>query len=266
MLILAVIFSTGCPPKIVRVAITENDKVKAEDAAHQGDLAFSHKDYYAALIKYLESVKLNPNSDTVFNRLGITYSILKYYDAATTAFTNALALNPKFPFAVNNLGSVYFAQRNLRKAEKCFKKAISMKENEASFHINLGSLYLEKKKYDKAMIEWRRGFALDPDVFSKTSSVSLTGGGSEKSPMERYFLLARLFASQGNVDAALDNLKQALTHGFTDIQAIEKQPDFKPIRQDPRFVEFMENAPLLIKLKANVGLPENTPPPSPRVK
>jgi len=245
------------------MTITENDLLKASEVSQEGDLAFSRKDYYAALIKYLEAARLNPRNEALFNRLGITYSLLKFYDQASESFLRAMQINPKFPFAANNLGSVLFAQKNFKKAEKYFKKAIKIKEDEASFHMNLGSLYLEQKKHSKAMAEWRKGLALDQDVFTKSSTVSLTGGGSSKSPMERYFFLARLFASAGKAESALENLKLALTNGFSDINAIENQPDFNLIRQDPRFVEFMKNAPLLIKLRANVGLPEATPPPAP---
>lgn len=256
--ILLGVLSTGCPPKVVRVTVSEEDMVRANNAANEADIAFARKDYYAALIKYLEAVQWNPNSNVYFNRLGITYSLLQFYDQAETAFQRSIILNSKFPYAFNNLGSVFFAQRNYKKAEKNFKKAIHLKKDEASFHMNLGSLYLEKKKYDKAMAEWRKGLTLDPDVFDKTSSVSLTGSGRRQSPMERYFLLARIFASKGNAESAVKNLKLALTHGFKDINAIKYEPDFKPIQQDPDFIEFMKNAPLLIKLRANVGLPENT--------
>jgi len=263
MLILTGVFTAGCPPKAARVTVTEGDLRKANESSQEGDIAFTRKDYYAALIKYLEANRLNPNNEILLNRLGITYSLLKFYNEAAGAFQRAMEVNPKFPYAANNIGSVFFAQNNFRKAEKFFKKAISIKGDEASFHMNLGSLYLEQKKHSKALAEWRKGLVLDPDVFAKSSTVSLTGGGSSKSPMERYFFLARLFASAGKAEPALENLKLALIHGFSDIDAIENQPDFKPIREDPRFVEFMKNAPLLIKLRANVGLPEGTPVPAP---
>ncbi len=244
--------------KVVRVTVTEQDVLRANEASQEGDVAFGRKDYYAALIKYLEAVRLNPNNDNMYNRLGIMYSQLKLYEDARQAFEHAIALKPKFAYAVNNLGSVYFAQGNFKKAEKFFKKAIRLKGNEASFHMNLGSIYLERQKIDDAMVEFRKSLALDPDILSKSSAVILTGGGSSDSPMKKYYFMARLYASAGNVEPAIENLKQAISNGFSDVEAIEKQQDFDLIRQDERFVKFMKEIALLIRLRSNVGLPANT--------
>jgi tetratricopeptide (TPR) repeat protein len=243
---------SGCR-KEIRVNISREDIAKATAASQEGDIAFSRKDFYPALIKYLESIRLNPHNEYVFNRLGIAYSQLKYYEEASNAFLRSIELNPKYPYSYNNLGSVYFALKNLKKAEKYFKKAISLKHDEASFHMNMGSLHLEKKRPDKAMEEWRKGLALDPNVL-KNSSISLIGASS--STAERRYFMARLMASSGEVEMAIDGLKQAILEGFDNIEAIRKEPDFDPIRDDKRFVEFMENAALLIKLRSKVGLPE----------
>lgn len=253
LLIISGIFWINCSPKTVRVSVHEEDIVAANKAANEADAAFERKDTYAALIKYLEAARLNPNSEYLFNRLGIAYSQLKLYDEAGQAFRRAMVLSPKYSYAYNNLGSVFFAQQFYKKSEKYFKKAIALKENEASFHMNLGSLYLEKKKWDKAMAEWRKSLALDRDIFSKRSAASLSSSGS--SVMERSYFLARLFALAGNAASAIENLKQAITDGFTDIEAINREHDFDPIRNDESFVEFLKNASLLIKLKSKVGLP-----------
>jgi tetratricopeptide (TPR) repeat protein len=257
-IILAGSLSAACFQKAARVVVTPEDIAKAKEAAQEGDIAFSRKDYYAALIKYLDVVRLNPGDTNFFNRLGIIYAKLNLYEEAKGAFQSALRLDSKFSYALNNLGSVFFAQGNLNKAEKHFKKAISLKENEASFHMNLGSVYLEKKKPEKAMMEWRKGLALDPDVLAKSNAVILTGGGGGNSLMRRCYFMARLAASVGNVESAIENLKQAIANGFSDVEDIGQQHDFDPIRNDTRFVEFMQEAPLLIKLRANVGLPFET--------
>jgi tetratricopeptide (TPR) repeat protein len=256
--LIAGIPAIGSPPKKAQVSISKEDVERANGSLNEGDAAFSRKDYYAALIKYLEAARINSQSEYLYNRLGIAYSQLKFYGEATSAFRRSMELNPKYPFAYNNLGSVFFAQGNLRKAEKCFRKAISLKEDEASFHMNLGSLYLERKKKDKALAEWHRSLAIDPDIFSKRSAASLSASGG--SLVERFYFLARIFAASGNAESAIDYLKQAITQGFTDIDSINKQHDFDPVRKDERFIEFMQNAVLLIKLQSKVGLPAGESP------
>jgi tetratricopeptide (TPR) repeat protein len=251
----SIVVLSGCR-KVVRVTVSQEDVRKAFEISREGDTAFSRKDYYAALIKYLEAARLNPNTEIIYNKLGIAYSQLKYYEQAIDSFSHSIELNRKYSYSYNNLGSVYFAQGNLKKAQKYFKKAISLESDEASFHMNMGSVLLERKKREKAMAEWRKALAIDPKILTGSSSVSLVGNTS--STMERRYFMARLLASSGRVDPAIENLKLAITEGFSDIDKIRKEPDFDPIRNDKRFVDFMANANLLMKLRSKVGLPEDT--------
>ena len=70
--------------------------------------------------------------------------------------------------------------------------------------------------------------------------------------------MARLLAYSGEVELAIESLKQAITEGFSDIDLISKEPDFDSIRKDKRFIDFVENMGLLIKLRSKVGLPEDS--------
>ena len=241
------VFLTGCPLRIARVPVKAESIIRANEAVREGDLAFARREFYPALIKYLEASRLNPNSEYIFNKLGITYSQLKYYSEATDAFVRSIGLNPKYPYAYNNLGSVYFAINDKRKAERYFKKALSLKEDVASFHLNLGTLYFETRKLEKAMQEWRRGLSLDRSIFNRAESISLVAATGSGPSSEKSYRMARLFASMGDVDKALENLQQALNAGFTDIETLRKEPDFDPIRQDPKFVAFMRTATLLTR-------------------
>ena len=76
--------------------------------------------------------------------------------------------------------------------------------------------------------------------------------------MEKRYFIARLYASMGNVEMAIENLKEAFNLGFSDIERIETQQDFNPVRKDARFVDFIENLSLLIRLRAKAGPPMQT--------
>lgn len=242
-IILAAVTFTGCSARIVRVPVSTEDVLRSNQAVKEADLSFTRRDYYAALIKYLEAARLNPNSEYIYNKLGIAYSQLKFYDQASSAFQHCIALNPKFAFGYNNLGSVHFATSDMKRAEKYFRKAISVNPNSASFHINLGSVYMERKQFDRGMAEWRKGLALDPGVLTKSDAVNLATSG--RSPMERYYFMARLYASLGDVDHSVENLQLALNAGFTNVTLIESEHDFDRIRKEEKFVAFMKTAMLL---------------------
>jgi hypothetical protein len=106
------------------------------------------------------------------------------------------------------------------------------------------------------MAEWRKGMALDPDSLSRSSAVNL---GSSKLSKEKNYFIARIYASVGNVTQAIEHLKQAIEDGFTDVDSIETEADFDPIRQDERFIEFVKNASVLIRLRANEAPPRESP-------
>ena len=92
-----------------------------------------------------------------------------------------------------------------------------------------------------------KGLAIDPSVLGKSEGISLAAAGAQISPTERAYFLARLFASMGDAERAVESLKQALNSGFSDIHAIRKEPDFDPIREDQRFLAFMKTATLIAK-------------------
>ncbi len=242
LILIFCLLTLGCSVKAVRVSVSKEDLARAEAASQEGDAAFGRKEFYPALIKYLEATRLNPNSELLWNRLGIIYAQLKYYPEAAAAFQRSSQLNSKYVYPLNNLGSVFFASRELKKAEKYFKKAIKMKNSEASFHMNLGALYFEKKKPEKALAEWRKGLALNPDILDNSNVVSLIISGENTTSKERNYLFARIHALAGNATKAVDHLEKAVLNGFSDIFSIQSNSDFDLIRKDERFIEFMGKA------------------------
>ena len=125
---------TGCPQKVVRVEVPAENILRAIEVSQEGDISFARKDYYAALIKFLDASRLNPNSHAIMNKLGIAYSQLKYYSEAGAAFQRTIVLNRKFAYAYNNLGTVYFATGDRTQAEQYFKKAIACRRHRVFSH------------------------------------------------------------------------------------------------------------------------------------
>jgi len=246
-LLLVLLLAAACRTAVVRVPVSPENIQRANAAANEGDVLFARKDYYAALIKYLEAAQFNPNNEYIYNKVGIAYSRLQFYREATDAFTRSIGLNPKYPYSYNNLGSVYFALDNKKKAESYFRKAISIKNDDASFHINLGTLYFETKKFQKGLEEYRKGLALDPEVLNRTGGLSVAASTSAQNSAEKSYSMARLHASLGNAELTVENLQQAIANGFTDLEAIRTEHDFDPVRKDEKFVAFMKYAAQVIK-------------------
>jgi tetratricopeptide (TPR) repeat protein len=245
--IIACALLIGCTPRVVRVPVAPEDIIRANDAVQQGEEAFSRNEYYPALIKYLEASRLNPNSEHIFNKLGVAYAQLKFYREAIAAFQRSIGLNSKYPYSYSNLGSVYFAQKENRKAEKNYAKAIRLSAGIALFHVNLGTLYFEMKKYSAAMAEWRKALQLDPNVLKSSEGSSMAAEVDEGGNFQKHYLMARLYASTGDAGRAVESLQKALAGGFNDWNSLEKERDFDPVRGNEKFVEFMKKTRPVLK-------------------
>ncbi|MBI1745509.1 MAG: tetratricopeptide repeat protein [Acidobacteria bacterium] len=214
----------------------------------EGDIFMARKEHYPALIKYLEAGRLNPNSEVVFNKIGIAYSQLQLNKEAIHALNRALKLNKRYAYAYNNLGSVYFAIREIGRAEKNFKKAIRLHPDVASFHFNLGAVYFEKKKFKQGETEFQRALALDRGILNGENVINLKAPAETLRNPERHYHLARVFASVKNVDKTIEYLQTASDLGFKVVETVDKEPIFDAVRQDQRFVTFIEDLRLLKSL------------------
>lgn len=231
----------ACGRRVVRVPVTPENLLRAGELAREGDVAFVRRDYYPALIKYTEASKLNPNSEFIWNKMGISCSAMGYYNEAESVLKRSLALNHKFVYAHNNLGTVYFAQGDVGRAQKQFKKAIEMAPRVASFHVNLGQTLMENGDFEQALKEIRIGLALDPTVMDKEQSVVVSTPRGKPSP-EKSYNLARVYAAMGDVDKVIKYLREAIDTGFTHLDWVDSEPDFDAIRSNEKFALFLSEA------------------------
>ena len=85
---------------------------------------------------------------------------------------------------------------------------------------------------------------LDPDIFERTSRTGVTA--QLPSPEERArfeYLIAKLYARQGNSDHALQFLRRAMEEGYPGINDVYKDSDFEGLRKDNRFAQLMASKP-----------------------
>ena len=198
----------------------------------QGDLLMIHQRYLAAIAAYQRGPKDSP---VVWNKLGIAYQHMYALDFAKAQYEKALFLNPKYPEALNNLGTVYYGEKDYRKAEKFYKKAMRLKPNCASFYSNLGTAYFSEHKYKNGLEAYQRAFAIDPNVFINESVERIAENGPIEEQAQLNFELARLYASAGNMEAALKYLRLAFIDGFDDMKKLMTAKEFTALREKPEF-------------------------------
>jgi tetratricopeptide (TPR) repeat protein len=209
----------------------------------RGDELRGQKAYLDALDYYRAALAKKPSA-SLHNKAGITELQLRRDRESARDFERAVKLDHAFADAWNNLGVAWYLQQKYGKAIKEYEKAIKVKPDVASFYNNLGAAYYGKKQWDKATEAYGRALQLDPDIFERTSRTGVTA--QLPSPEERArfeYLVAKLYARQGNSDHALQYLRRAMEEGYLGIEDVYQDSDFESLRKDARFTQLMASRP-----------------------
>jgi len=229
------------PPQRRAEPPASNASVDELDA--RGDELRGQKAYLDALDYYRAALAKKPSA-SLYNKAGVTELQLRRDKESTKDFERAVKLDREFADAWNNLGVAWYLQRKYGKAIKQYDKAIKVKADVASFYNNRGAAYYAKKEWDKASAEYGRALQLDPNIFERTSRAGVTA--QLPSPEERArfeYLVARLYAQQGDADRALQYLRRAMEEGYPGIDDVYKDPEFDGLRRDTRFTQLMAAKP-----------------------
>jgi tetratricopeptide (TPR) repeat protein len=83
-------------------------------------LGKAHDHYSAALTKFMQAAKLDPNMYEAFNYIGYTDRKLGNYDIALSAYERALALHPGYPEALEYRGEAFLGLNRIADAQQAY--------------------------------------------------------------------------------------------------------------------------------------------------
>jgi len=114
-----------------------------------------------ALQAYQKAIQINPYYWENFSRMGSAYFHLGKYDEALSAFRKVTELEPDNAYGYDNVGAVYLCEGKWSDAIPEFQKAI---RREAHFvaYSNLGTAYFDLKRYHEAAEMFEKAVALSP--------------------------------------------------------------------------------------------------------
>jgi tetratricopeptide (TPR) repeat protein len=130
--------------------------------------------------------------------------------------------------AAKNASSRANYDENIENAVNEFSQAIAKEPGYAEAYSNRAVAYMQQKKFNKAQEDLKKAVELAP-----------------KSPAVHYNL-ASLYSLKGDVDLALDAIDSALASGFTDYDALRKDPDLDNVRKSPEFRKVLEKHKVFI--------------------
>ena len=220
-------------------------KTPREIAELRADIMMARKQYSEAIEAYEALLKKEPKNAELLNKVGVGYSNLTKLDKAKKYYERAIKADKKYASALNNLGTVHFYQKRFKRAIKVYDRAIAVNPYSATFHSNAGHAWFADKKYPQAIASWSRAIEIDPQVFEHRGSAG--GTVLQTSSVEQrslfYFYMAKTYASLSNAERCAHFLKRAIDEGYKNVAAIEKDPAFASVINDPLVKEALQTPP-----------------------
>lgn len=220
----------------------------------RADIFLARKSFSNAIAYYDRAIKsyhhARPQNRakvaSLWNKIGICNQQELDYEKARRAYKKAIHTDRTFAPAWNNLGTTYYLKKRVKKSIKCYRHAIKLSRTSATYHLNLGTAYFARKKYKKTFKQFQTAIKLDPEIL-RQSSWQGTEVEARSAGARFYFYLAKVFASLGNANKAVQYLERAMEDGFNNRKRILRDPDMKKISKDPAFIALMKHPPAAIK-------------------
>ena len=199
-------------------------------------LHMARKEYKEAEDIFYHLAVTNPKNAQYWTELGIAHHNQAQLDQAIKCYQKAAKVDPHYADAHNNIGTVLYERKKFPKAIRAYKRAISIRDNFAPFYLNLGYAYFNQKDFENSIASFRKALELDPTSLDPTRSRGGTVIQDRSISVDRgrfYYLLAKSFAQQGDVDRAIIYLRKARDEGYTDFNSVQKDPIFSAVLKNP---------------------------------
>jgi TolB-like protein/DNA-binding winged helix-turn-helix (wHTH) protein/Tfp pilus assembly protein PilF len=200
------------------------------------NLAWAHSQYasYLSLVgRHEQSIaeikrarELDPLSTNVNHQVGISLLMARQYDQAIEAAKKTLELDQNYANAYSLLGYTYAAKGQYREAIAAYQEAIKLGDSSPDIQIYLGAAYAKAGERERAQAILKR-LEMGKEYISPTG-------------------LANLHVALGEREQAFALLERAYAAHDQQLIFLGVEPEFDPLRSDPRFTGLMRR----------VGLPQ----------
>ncbi len=205
--------------------------------SERADILLARRSYAEAATEFQRALKISPKDQLLHNKLGVCYQRLGQLALAEREYDQARKLDPKSSSAWNNLGTVQFSRGNFKQAIKSYRKAVQLKPDMAIAHQNLACAYLASNRFEQAIEAFQEAVRFDPEILQRTATEAISVQTQGSNPGLQSFYYAKVCAMHGRMDDALLFLDRAVKQGFKDLDKVVKDPAFKDLAKDPRFIE-----------------------------
>ena len=118
-------------------------------------------------------LRKEPDTDFLWNILGLAFQNTSNYHKAETSFVRALQINTKNLSATNNLANNYKYIYDFDKAEEYFQKSLKIKPDHISSLVNYGNLKFELNKFEESLHLLNKALLIDSKIILIHINLSL---------------------------------------------------------------------------------------------
>ena len=227
------------------------DSTLAEGHAALADIKLYYEwDWQGAEREFERTIELSPS--LVMNRYhhASYFYLMGHMDKALVEHTLAKELSPLTPLYTAWLGGLYLFDGQYERAMEEARKSLELNPDFGSGLLILGGAYLEMGMHEEAIAAHEKMASVTPwwsyalgVTYARTGNIS----GAEKILVELEkaeatpwgaFTLISLNGALGNLDEAFRWLDYEQPHAW--IPWVAVMPEFEPLRDDPRFKDFLE--------------------------
>jgi len=212
-------------------------------------------DFLAAEREFERAVELNPHSATAHHTYGFYLGVIGRYEESYTELQRALRMDPLSGLVNAFLGYIFLYAKRYDQAVEQFTKTLRLDPTSAPAQGGLGWAYRCKSLFgpaiaaaQKAVELWRRGsspLAWLGETYAAAGCATEARKTLEQLQQiskERYvtpYGIARIYATLGNKDEALQWLEIAYQKRAEWMVLLRVDPSLDDLRLDPRFQDLL---------------------------
>lgn len=175
-------------------------------------------------------------------------------EAAISEFQKAATIDPKYGAAQLNLGFAYERANLSDEAIDAYRKSIELEPRNFYARNNLGVLYSKKGMYDQAIAEFQDALKYEPGnamalknletakknkagLQEREAVIAQAQKNVESKPSDPApaYQLARVYATYGRKEQAIEWLGKAIQKGYKDLAYVKSDPAFANLRDERDF-------------------------------
>jgi tetratricopeptide (TPR) repeat protein len=243
--------------KAAALRALELDKNLAEAHASLGLVLFEYKwDQEAALKEYETAIELNPNYATAHHWYAVSLALMGRSEEAIREIEQAQRLDPLSVRISANVALILYEGRQYDQAIIKARKALELEPNDGATHSRLGDIYLQKGMPKEALAEFQYNLSpkeraeppADPDLIRAYAAAGNRREAQRllvrlKQQSKREYIspwcIARAYVALGENEEALVWLQKGFEDYAGGMERLRVEPDFDPLRSDPRFRELL---------------------------